>query len=141
MAEKEINLTFAGYWREPAISGLPDESGVYCVYTCTHDKESKKLSLKRIIYIGESEDVKKRISKHEKRDEWKTYTKQGEVICISCAKVANSTRERAEAAMIYKHKPSANTEYVNSFPYDKTTILSSGENELLESQFTVLRDD
>lgn len=141
MAEKAISLTFNGYWREPAISSLPAESGVYCVYTCTHNKVEKTVSLKKLIYIGESEDVKKRISKHEKWDNWKTYPKQDEVICISCAKVADNIRERAEAAMIYQHEPPANTTYVDSFPYDETTINTSGQNQFLKSQFTVYRDD
>ena len=46
-------------------------------------------------------------------------------------------RERAEAAMIYRHKPPENTEYVDTFPYDRTTITTSGRNALLEQHFTV----
>jgi len=141
MADKTISLEFDGYWREPAISGLPAESGIYCIYTCTHNQKEKTLSLKKLIYIGESQDVKKRISNHEKWDEWKKHQNKGEVICISCAKVADGSRNRAEAAMIYKHKPPVNIEYVDCFPYDKTTINTSGKNRLLKSQFTVLRDD
>lgn len=76
MAEKTISLNFGGYWREVAISGLPAESGVYCVYTCVYNKENKTVSLKKLIYIGESEDVKKRISNHEKWDQWKQYSKK-----------------------------------------------------------------
>jgi hypothetical protein len=48
-------------------------------------------------------------------------------------------RERAEAAMIHHHKPPANTEYVNSFPYDTTTVSTSGQIVLLSPLFTVHR--
>ena len=141
MAYKEIALEFDGYWRKPAISGLPSESGIYCVYTCTHNKEEKTVSIKRLIYIGESEDVNDRISKHEKWDEWESYLSNGEVICVSCATVSDSNRIRAEAAMIYKHDPPENTEYVSYFPFDKTKITTSGKNKLLSSSFVIERDD
>jgi hypothetical protein len=32
---KTITLAFDGYWREPKMSSLPAEAGIYCVYTCT----------------------------------------------------------------------------------------------------------
>ena len=39
--------------------------------------------------------------------------------------------ERAEAAMIFKHKPPCNTQFVESFPFDTTTITTSGKNALM----------
>lgn len=138
---KELELDFVGFWREPAISGLPSKSGIYCVYTCTHNKEEKTVSVKNVVYIGESADVRDRIDGHEKWDTWKKQCKQGEVICISCALIASSDRNRGEAAMIYKHKPILNMEYMNSFPYDKTKIITTGKNKGLSSSFVVDRDD
>jgi hypothetical protein len=48
-------------------------------------------------------------------------------------------RERAEAAMIFKHKPLCSTQFVDSFPCDTTTIMTSGKNALMHAQFTVTR--
>ena len=48
-------------------------------------------------------------------------------------------RERAEAAMIFKHKPPCSTQFVESFPFDTTTITTSGKNALMHAQFTVTR--
>jgi len=39
--------------------------------------------------------------------------------------------------MIFEHKPPENTEYVDSFPYDITTIVTAGRNALLRERFTV----
>lgn len=32
MAEKTINIKFDGYWRDENKGGIPEQSGVYCVY-------------------------------------------------------------------------------------------------------------
>ena len=54
----------SGYFLNSA--NLLKGSGVYCVYRCTHDSVNSKVSIKELIYIGESEDVSKRVSGHEK---------------------------------------------------------------------------
>ena len=81
MAEQSYELEFDGYWREPAKGSIPDKSGIYCVFSCVHDKTEKTVSLKKLIYIGESGDVKSRLANHEKLDDWKKHVKQSEVLC------------------------------------------------------------
>lgn len=138
MAEKNYSLQFDGYWRKPAINDLPTRSGIYCVYACVHNPEEKTVSIKRLLYIGESGNIQERVSGHEKWGEWRSKLRSGEVLCFNAALISpSSDRERAEAAMIFQHKPPCNTEFVNSFPYDKTTIETSGRNNLLETYFTV----
>ena len=128
MADKTFDLDFDGYWPEPNIGGLPKKSGIYGVYACTYDAEDKTVSLKRLIYIGESENVHDRIADHEKWQDWRDELKSGEDICINAALISpSSDRQRAEAAMINKHKPTCNTEYVDSFPFDTTTVNTSGK--------------
>jgi hypothetical protein len=62
----------------------------------------------------------------------------GEVLCFNAALVSPAAdRERAEAAMINHHKPPCNTKYVSDFPFDETTIATSGTNALLAARFTV----
>ena len=136
---KTINLEFDGYWREPNKSSVPDKSGVYVVYECSYDAEKKTVSLKKIIYMGESGNARDRIDGHEKWPEWRKQVRAGNVICFSFAPIGNPDRERAEAALIFKHKPPTNTEYVNSFPFDETTVTSTGMTALLHTSFTVQR--
>lgn len=136
MAAETHHLEFDGYWREPNIGGIPAQSGIYCVYTCKYNANDKTVSLKRLIYIGESDNVRERIAGHEKWPAWRRYLVAGQEICFNFAPISRS-RARVEAACIHEHKPPENSEYVNSFPYDRTTVTTSGRNALLKGQFTV----
>ena len=141
MAPKTISLNFIGYWREKAISGISNESGIYVVYECFYDPQTVKVNLKKIIYIGEGEEVQNRIAKHEKWPEWRNSCGINNELCFSYAPVINPDRERGEAALIYKHKPPVNEEHKYNFSYDETTMSLSGEAGLLTTYFTVLRND
>jgi len=51
---KTITLAFDGYWREPKMSSLPAEAGIYCVYTCTYNADAKPkptVSIAKLVYI------------------------------------------------------------------------------------------
>jgi hypothetical protein len=138
MVTKSYSLDFDGYWREPNVSGLPPKSGIYCVYACTYDAAAQTVDLKRLLYIGEASDVQGRVKNHEFWPVWKKALQAGQVICISAGVIAGeSDRQRAEAAMIFKHKPPCNTEYVNAFPFDSTIIAVTGKTALLYTSFTV----
>jgi hypothetical protein len=139
MAAQTYKIEFNGYWREENKAGVPDESGIYCVYTCTHNKQDKTVTLHKLVYIGESDKVRTRISNHERQGDWESHLKSGQELCYSFGAIASVSRERCEAAMIFKHKPPENTEYVDSFPYDQTTINLSGRIEFLQTFFTVYR--
>ena len=39
--------------------------------------------------------------------------------------------------MIHHHNPPCNVDYVNNFPFDKTTISTAGENSKLSGHFAV----
>lgn len=141
MASKTISLAFNGYWRESNISGIPKKSGVYVVYECVYNQQTNKVDLKNIIYIGEAEDVNDRIANHEKWSEWRKHCSSYNQICFSCAPITSPDKDRAEAALIYKHKPPVNDEYKDNFPFDETTLKLSGEASLLNTDFTVYRKD
>ena len=68
---KTINLDFDGYWREINKDGVPSQSGIYCVYSCTYNSNNGKVSIKKLLYIGESTDVHNRIANHDRLDDWK----------------------------------------------------------------------
>jgi hypothetical protein len=142
MVAKSYGLAFDGYWREPNISGLPAKSAIYCAYACVHNRPQGTVTVNRLLYIGEAGDVRGRIENHECWSKWRAKLQRGEELCFSAALIAGeSDRQRAEAAMIYKHKPGCNTEYVNSFPFDTTSIMTSGTNALLFPSFTVYRTE
>ncbi len=138
MAEKSYELDFDGYWREVNVDGVPDNSGVYCVYACRRTREGK-VSIRLLIWIGESQNVKSRIKEHEKLSDWKTHLEGGEELCFNFAPVNALDRPRAEAALIFHHKPPENEEYKNAFPFDKTNIRTKGKNRKLSSSFSVRR--
>ena len=140
MTTKSYELKFGGYWREVNEDGIPAKSGIYGVYAATYNSTEKTVSLRKLLYIGESENVRKRIKEHEKRPRWRRELRPGEILCFNMAPISPAAdRERAEAAMIFEHKPLCNVEYVNSFPFDTTTITTSGCNALMKARFTVHR--
>ncbi len=138
MFSNNFNLTFSGYWLDVNTNAMPDTSGVYCVYACAYNSLANQVSLIRLLYIGEADSVLKRIQGHEKWNAWKQQLLLGERLCFSMAGVSYpANRTRAEAALIFRHKPTCNTEYVSHFPFQHTVISTSGTNALLDTQFTV----
>jgi len=134
---KTINLEFEGYWREEDKGSVPARSGIYLVYVCRYDESRDKVILHKLIYIGEAEDVCDRIANHEKWPKWREYVPRGSEICFSYAAVTSPDRERAEAALIYHHKPPCCEEYIDSFPFEDTTVVSTERCTLLSSPITV----
>lgn len=134
---KKINLTFDGYWREIKKNGIPIKSGIYCVYSCTYNSTENTVSINKLLYIGESENVHDRIANHDRLEDWKNELCANETLCYSFAPINGDYRIRAEAALIFKHKPPMNEEYVNNFPYNDTEILLSGKTALLTTNFLV----
>lgn len=63
----------------------------------------------------------------------------GNVLCVNVVNVVDPDKSRAEAALIYKHKPPFNDTLKNSFDYDKTSINNSGRYSLLIENFTIVR--
>lgn len=140
MAAEAYSLEFTGYRLATNSSGLLARSGIYCVYACMYHANNDTVSLNRLLYVGEADDVRDRVLNHEKWPKWWNQIATGEEICFSVALIAGaSARQRAEAAMIFKHKPLCNTEYIDAFPFDTTTVTTTGKNALLHSSFIVYR--
>lgn len=137
MATQTYNLDYVGYWLEKDKSSVPNKSGVYTVYRSSYDATKDTVDLKEILYIGESGAVRDRLADHERTEDWKGHLSRGEVLCFNFAQVASSSRERVEAALINRHKPPENVEYVDSFPFHQTIVTTAGKNALLSPRFTV----
>lgn len=132
---KSISLKFDGYWPEKAKNSIPSHSGIYCVYGGTQN-DNGTVTINKLIYIGESQDVNERIVFHEKEPTWRKHLAWNEVLIFSTAPILID-RVRAEAALIYRHKPPVNDEYKYSFPFDDTQMTLSGTTAQLETSFTV----
>jgi len=134
---KTYELVFDGYWRDVNKASVPSKSGIYVVYSATYNLKTAGVVLHRVLYIGESDDVRGRIDGHERRSDWERLLKKGETLCYSFASISKSDgRERAECATIYIHKPPLNDDCKNSFSHPETTISTSGKNAHLKSQAT-----
>lgn len=142
MPEKTVKVQMDGYWREKNVGGIPEKSGIYCVYSCTYNhptlgSSKGSVTVLKLIYIGESDNVQNRIINHEKWLEWGKHVSYGQELCFSFGTVVPSDRPRVEAAMIFKHKPPVNAQYRNEFPFETTTVNLAGATALLETFFTV----
>jgi excinuclease UvrABC nuclease subunit len=133
---KSFNKTIEGYYRNP--QSLPTHKGVYFVYRATYDAAANTVDLKELIYIGEAENINQRVTGHNRFEDWKKKLRSGEILCWSqCAEAID--RKTLEAALIFKHKPPLNVEFVNSFPFETTSVALSGATALLQTSF-VLRE-
>lgn len=141
MADQTFNISFKGYYRESKKEKIPNKSGIYCVYRCIYNKEDKNISIKELIYIGESSDVQARIKDHEHQEDWDAYLENGEELCYSFGEITSQYRERCEAAMIFQHEPPVNIEYIDNFPFDKTTLDLTGETAKLIQTFSVKKTE
>jgi hypothetical protein len=140
MVTATYSLEFTGYRLATNSSGLMTRSGIYCVYACVYHTNNDTVSLNRLLYIGEAANVRDRVLNHEKWPKWWNQLATGEEICFSVAQIAGaSDRQRAEAAMIFKHKPPCNAEYVDAFPFETTSVTTTGKNALLLDSFLVYR--
>ena len=137
---KTIELEFKGYWIEENKDSIKAVSGVYCVYSCIYNEEKDTVTIKKLIYIGESENVHDRIANHDRLKDWLNSLTAGQTLCYSYAKVSSTDRERAEAALIFEMQPRFNTEHKDQFIYEDTKIVTSGKNRFLPKEFTVEKD-
>ena len=113
---------------------LPAASGIYGVYACTFDARAQTVSLWRLLYLGEAANMQDRVLGHEKWPEWRRHLDLGQELCLNAALIfGNDDRRRAEAAMIRQHEPPCNAAYRDSFPFDMTTVTTSGANALMSS--------
>ena len=135
MSTQLFNPNFVGYWRESNKNELPKSSGIFCVFDCFYDPTNKRVYLRSLIYIGESNDVNQAVKNHEKRKHWAEYVWWGNELCYSFCPVEAEDRERVKAALIYIHKPPVNVAYRNSFPFEKTYVKSTGQTILLSEFF------
>ena len=132
---KTFNLNFDGSLDDAQRNSLPEYSGVYLVYRGVRDHGS--FICREILYIGQAENIKERHVNHEKRQLFLAELRPNEVLFYSYAPVAKIDLNRVENALVFEMHPKLNDKQIESFPYDKTTIVSEGQCALLHKNFTI----
>lgn len=121
---KSYNLVFDGYYIEPKY--LPEYSGIYLVYACLRDDIQKKVTLHRLLYIGQSENIKERHNNHNHQEKFESQLQSGESLCYSCVEVNLVDLDRVENGLIYKYKPVVNELCKSKFGFLRTLFHLSG---------------
>lgn len=129
-ADKKYSLDFQGYYRKS--EHLLPVAGVYCVYKGTYNAHTDTVSLKQLLYIGQSKNVKERHLNHENLGEWKSKLGVGEELQYTLATLPEQELERCEAALIYRNKPLCNHLGIDSFAYPPTLLDIKGRAALLQ---------
>jgi len=134
----EIKGGFNGYWTLADVISwkkvFTELSGFYFVFAARNAAQKGKvlrLRDKRLIYVGESQTVWKRLRGwnsqgvqlgHKKRSCFARHQKPGETIFFAAVPYLGRQRERAEAALIHILRPPCNLMYVKQFPFGTTSI-------------------
>lgn len=134
---RTFNLHFEGSILDENRSSLPTYSGIYLVYRGKLLLNGTIVHCNEILYIGQSDDIRRRLSVHNKRTEFLQRIKEGEVLFYSYAKADKNDLDRIENALIYNHKPPLNDYGKDSFLYPSTEIVSDGQCALLERDIII----
>ena len=130
----EVQIALQGCWIDQNRYGIPALQGVYFVYACEYFHEKNSVTLKRLLYVGQSENVNQRLLEHEGLLDWRTHLLEGEMLCFAVAQVEGSVLSDVEAAMIYVLKPSCNAELKNQYTHRPIRVKSSPTSFLLPSE-------
>lgn len=131
---KTYNLNYEGYYVNK--DDLPHYAGLYSVYVGTVDTKEEKVSLRELIYIGESGDIYERHHPHNKQAEFDAELRRGEILIYATAHHAED-RLRIQDALIYKVKPKLNGLSTQSFNHPDTEIFTSGKHKFIPSHIII----
>lgn len=136
-AVHDYTLDFRGYWLEGKESLLPAEPGIYCVYATAYNQVADTVTLRELLYIGKSVNVRKRHEDHEGKPYWKRMLNNGEILSYSFAPLSERSLAICELALIYKQQPKCNDMGKEAFLHETTHIVTGGSNACLPKEFTV----
>ena len=133
----DYELEFDGYWLEGKEALLPSKPGLYCVYASTYNRSADTVTLREVLYVGKSVDVRNRHEDHEGKPSWRQKLKEGEVLSYSFAPLPERSLSICEAALIFKLQPVCNDMGKEAFHHESTHIVTKGRNACLPTEFTV----
>lgn len=127
----EFKIEIQGYYRDESREKFPDFCGIYFVYRGTFIPHLKSVTLSELLYIGEAEDINKRLVNHEKRNDFLSKLQRDENLFYSFADtnfLSENERLRVEAALIYELQPPLNIKSMVPFEYDHTIVRVTGNS-------------
>ncbi len=127
---KQINITFDGHIFDTHKDCLPEYNGVYLVYHCVPANGI----MKELIYIGKADvqTIRKRLSNHEKHDEFVKKCGGPQNICYAYAEVDKKDIDTVENALIYKQKPCLNGDLTDNYNHETCHFIIGGKYALLK---------
>ena len=128
----KYNITFKGYRLEENASSLPEYSGIYMAYRCVFNSMANKVTLKELVYIGQAENLQKRISSHKSAEDLHDGCLEGEVICYAYASVSLNDLGVVENALVFAQQPRLNQRLKDSFNYGASSFEIEGDCALLK---------
>lgn len=129
---KKYNIFFDGYWRDVKKNKLPECEGIYLVYRCIYNEIKKNVTLKELIYIGQTDNIHDRIINHERYEDFIKELKYNEQLCYSYTpiKVAED-RDVIENALIFMQKTRLNDKLKDKYIYSDAIFIFEGKCTLL----------
>lgn len=127
-----IKLEIQGYTK--CEDGFPEAQGIYFVYP--FDKRTGNVDKERLLYIGTSVDIKKRLSGRAEYDEWYKYAGVNFGLCFSYGKISDN-RDKLEMALIYIGQPKFNVHHKNALKLQYMKISLSGKTGKFKSSYII----
>ena len=137
MAVQVFTVDIQGFWRDLNRRALPVTPGVYFVYEAAYNQKFDSMILRRLIYIGEADNIKESIINTTKYNSWLNHVRYGNELCYAVAYINATDRSRVKAAFVNKHNPIVQDEKSQVINYEETIIKTNGEEALLSSEFRV----
>lgn len=138
MAGQVFKVDIVGGWVDSDIN-IPAASGILFVYASEIGEEDISSNLNRLLYITESADINSHIESDCVFKKLKPYLREYEQLYYYVSACGSRFRKRIAAAFIHQHKPIANSEFVNSFPFHETTVEMYNNIPYLEDRFKVVK--
>lgn len=115
---KKFEINHEGYCKDCFRCKLPAVAGIYIVYKCIPNKANNTIDIKDILYIGETENIRKRHNgtagkpeKHEHYDDFVDAAGGEENVCYGWIPLSNNTEEERkwiQDALIHMQQPPIN---------------------------------
>lgn len=127
-------LDFEGYWPIDA-TGAANYAGIYCIYAVSWDELNPS---SRLLYIGGSDNIARRIASHSQRKTFKEIAGDLPLYFNACHMTKKDGRDTAEAAMIHHHHPPCNAKFNMNLLHRSVAVTTTGKNANLTPGFVTI---
>lgn len=126
---QHYHLEILGYFRDEIRGRFPELAGIYFVYSGYYNPINKWVTLKRLLYIGETDNLYQRHNEHDKRVDFIKQLSEDEKLFYSFAltEYSEKERKRIESALIYELLPPLNEKSTTTFNYQPTKVEIGGD--------------